>query len=418
MGKKIKVLFCGWFEIPHSYSICTCFKMIHLYKKYKNKIQIYVHEMPYYRQEWNNSRKLVYSQEYNDIIKSLKVWKGEQIDMIYSITYPYNMTMETMYDKTIPKCVFYTSEFATLEPSYFISNVPLATDQMITEYVKTHEKLYMTAPSIWSAKGMEKYNLPTERNRVITHGVDRSIFHKNRTNRDKTRSFYSVKQEDILMINIGSMTGNKGIMHMLQILNYIVNHLGKTHYKLLLKGTGDLYQSKNFLEVYFEQLQQMNVMNKEQMNNILQNNIIFTDKTLSYTQINDLFNAADLYLSPYLAEGFNLTPLEALSSGLPIMVPETGSTKEYVQDIYTNGGNDHIFYIPSTVIVEQNRHQNNIELQDLLNAILLNENEINEMKTKRFENDYTKMEKFIQSSYSWDHVADLLYDYFKVIISA
>jgi glycosyltransferase involved in cell wall biosynthesis len=375
--------------------------------------------MPYYREEWNNMRKLVYSDEYNGIIKSLKKWKGEKVDMIYSMTYPYNLTIEQMYDKVIPKCVFYTSEFATLDPSYFVSTVPLATDAIIKEYVATHKQLYMTSPSVWSSKGMEKYGLEQERNRIITHGVDRSIFKRDNRNRQKIRTFYKVKDEEILLINIGSMTGNKGIIYILQSLNYLVNMLGKTHYKLLLKGTGDLYQSKGFLEVYFEQLQQMNAMTRDQMNNLLGNNIIFTDKTMSYSQINDLFNAADLYLSPYLAEGFNLTTLEALSSGLPILVPETGSTREYVKDIYENGGNDHVFYLPSKVIVDPatNRHQNDIQLQDLVNVLLTREQEIDAMKTKRFSDNYTKMEEYIQTCYSWHHVAELLFDYFKFILS-
>jgi glycosyltransferase involved in cell wall biosynthesis len=374
--------------------------------------------MPYYREEWNNNRKLVYSDEYNNIIRSFKKWSGEQVDLIYSITFPYNLTMEQLYDKQIPKCVFYTSEFTRLEPPYFVCNVPLGTDSIVTEYLEKNTKLYMTSPSEWSSHGMRNYGLPDYRNRVITHGVDRSIFKKDSSMREKTRGFYGVKPEDILMINIGSMTGNKGIMHILQSMNYLVNHLGKTHYKLLLKGTSDLYQSKGFLEKSFEELQEAQAMTKDEMNKLLNNNIIFTDKTLSYSKINELFNAADVYFSPYLAEGFNLTPLESLSSGLPVLVPETGSTKEYIHDIYTNGGNDHIFYIPSTVVMEEEtqKQRNDIDMRNLLNAIFLNENKINEMKTKRFNQDYTKMEEYIQNFYSWNHVAKLLFDYFKFII--
>ena len=46
----------------------------------------------------------------------------------------------------------------------------------------------------------------------------------------------------------------------LQSLNILVNHLGKKHYKLLLKGTGDLYQSKSFLEIYFAELKKAGVL--------------------------------------------------------------------------------------------------------------------------------------------------------------
>jgi glycosyltransferase involved in cell wall biosynthesis len=420
--EKIRVLFRGWFEIPHSYSLCNCFQIVHLYKRYSGDIEFYVEEMPYFRQEWNNSKKLVYSEEYNNIIRNFKKWNGERVDLVYSITYPYDMNMLSSYDisQDIPKCVFYTSEFATLEPHYFSCEKDLSTDDSITKYIKDNPKLYMTSPSVWSSLGMKKYGLSDERNRIITHGVDTDVFKYDNSNRRSIRDFYKVKDNDILMINIGSMTKNKGMLYILQCLNVLVNKCGKKNFKLLLKGTGDLYQSKAFLEIYFEELQRSNVMTKDEMKFLLENNLIFTDKTLSYSKINDLFNAADLYLSPYLAEGFNLTSLEALSAGLPVMISETGSTKEYMNDIYTNGGKDHIIYIESDVIELTNGYkQNNIDFERLLNLILTSESRIYSLSQLRNNGgvvSYNKMKDYIIKEYSWNRVAGLLYDYFKYIL--
>ena len=357
---KIRVLFRSWIQIAHSYAIVNCFQLIHLYKLYSDKIEFYVEEMPYFRQEWNNSKKLVYNEEYNNIIKNFKKWSGETVDLIYSITYPYNITVDKINNKVIPKCVFYTSEFATLDKNYFSCDKQLIDDNFIKQYFIENNKLYMTSPSLWSSMGMKKYNLADLRNRIITHGVDPDTFKFDVTSRNNIRKFYNVKEDDILLINIGAMTKNKGILLIIMCLHYLVNKMGKTNYKLLLKGTGDLYQTKNFLEIYFEELQRNNVLNKDDMNNLLNNYIIFTDKTLSYEKINSLFNAADLYISPYLAEGFNLTSLESLSAGLPVMISSTGSTKEYIEDIYKNGGKDHIIYVDSSVIEMGNMKQNNI----------------------------------------------------------
>ncbi len=417
---KIKILFRGWFEIPHSYSLVNCFQLIHLYKLYSEKIDFYVEEMPYFRQEWNNSKKLVYTQSYNEIIKNFKKWKGEEVDLIYSITYPYNMTIDKINNKVIPKCVFYTSEFATLDVNYFVCNKSLTSDKSIENYILENEKLYMTSPSVWSSFGMKKYKLSDMRNRIITHGVDPEIFKFDVTSRDNIRRFYNIKEDDILLINIGAMTKNKGILLILLCLNYLVNKMGKTHYKLLLKGTGDLYQTKQFLEIYFEELQTNNSLTKDEMNNLLSNHIIFTDKTLSYEKINGLFNAADLYISPYLAEGFNLTSLESLSAGLPVMIPCTGSTKEYIEDIYKNGGEKHIVYIESSVLEMQNNMKcNNISLDTVINTLLSNEEHIKHMKFLRHSNNitfYNEMRGYIVNNYGWNNVANLLFDYFKYII--
>lgn len=419
---KIKILFRGWLQIAHSYAICNCFQLVHLYKNYSDKIDFYVEEMPYFRQEWNNSKKLVYNQYYNDIIKNFKKWNGEQVDLIYSMTYPYNISMENdkINGKVIPKCVFYTSEFATLDPNYFVCNKSLTNDKSIEDYIYQNEKLYMTSPSVWSSLGMKKYKLQDTRNRIITHGVDPEIFKFDVTSRNNIRRFYNVKDEDILLINIGAMTKNKGIVLILLCLNYLVNRMDKKNYKLLLKGTGDLYQTKQFLEIYFEELQANNSLTKDEMNNLLTNHIIFTDKTLSYEKINCLFNAADLYISPYLAEGFNLTSLESLSAGLPVMISSTGSTKEYIEDIYKNGGEKHIIYVESSVLeMGNNMKCNNIGLDTVINTLLKNEEHIKHMKFLRNSNNitfYNDMREFIVNNYSWNNVASLLFNYFNYII--
>lgn len=428
----LRILFRGWFEIPHSYSMVNCFQIVHLYKKYGDKIQFYVEEMPYFRETWNNARKLVYNETYNSIIRGFKKWSGEPVDLVYSITYPYDIQLDVFErgSKPVPKCVFYTSEFATLETHYFNNNVseiddngiPVAiTDDFIRQYVKENSSLYMTSPSVWSSLGMEKYGLPKSRNRIITHGVDPDVFCYKNTSRRSVRKFYNVAETDILLLNIGAMTKNKGMVLILYLLHILVNGLNKTHYKLLLKGTGDLYESKQFLEIYFLELQNSKAMTRDDMNRLLSGHIIFTDKTLSYTKINDLFNAADLYLSPYLAEGFNLTSLEALTSGVPVIVPRTGSTREYIQDIYANGGDRYIYYLDSEVVDSNGMKQNVIAMDRFVQTVLERESAVRDLQCQRdrgeLTNDasYQQMRTYISKEYSWSRVADLLYDYFLYI---
>ncbi|NBP16107.1 glycosyltransferase [bacterium] len=418
-NKKLRVLFRGWTAIPHSYAMVNCFQLLHLQKHYSTggKIQIYVEEMEYFRKEWNAAKKWVYGDVYNQILQDLENWSGEEVDVVYSITYPYNVSEVTVNDKRVPKCVFYTSEFAWLNEGYFTlgGGEGFKSDDQVTDYLKKHPEIYFTAPSVWSAQGISKYNVPDSRNRVITHGVDTSIFYlqANRSQRKAVREFYRVKETDILLINIGAMTGNKGMMLILQVLHELVNKRNHREFKLLLKGTGDLYSSKQFLESYFEQLQRESALSKADTDNLLTNHIIFSDKTLSYSRINDLFNAADLYISPYLAEGFNLTVLESLAAGLPVLVPETGSTREYINDI-SNSGLDTSKYViklrsqvgkhPSGML------QNVIELSDLIYTLINNRGHIQNMKEQRYVN-YYDLQRYISTHYSWRRVVELLYEY-------
>jgi glycosyltransferase involved in cell wall biosynthesis len=459
--KKIRVLFEGWVNIPHSYAIVFCFQLIHLYKNFSDKIDIYIREMPYYNPAWNNNKKLVYTEEYNTILSNLKIWNGEDVDLIYRQTFPYNITV-TEQNKNTPKCVFYTSEFGCIDPTYFTvakpPELPAIDDNYIKQYLDAFSNIHFTSPSIWSSKGILKYmsnnntnntnntntnTNNTNRNQIITHGVDTSIFHKlqgddNLEKRTQIRKRYSVTENDILMINIGSMTANKGMMLMISALNILVNQKGQKQFKLLLKGSTDLYQSKQFLQIYFNELINNKLMTQDELNYLLDyNHIIFTEKTLSFNVINEIYNAADLYLSPYLAEGFNLTVLEALSSGLKVVVPETGSTREFIRDIYQNGGYPYITYVKSDIKNNQNgdfsininedtllkvnlsdfngnfKISNDITLLNLVDTLLQNQLKLKDTVS---ELAYERMRFYIDTNYSWKQVSEMLYNYFVEIV--
>lgn len=424
----MKILIQGWTQIPHSYAIVNCFQLIHLQKEFSDILEIYIKEEPYFNSEWNNSKQLIYPKEYNEILLQLPKWNGEKVDLVYNITYEYNITdpcIETNQFKNVPKCVFYTSEFAHLTESYFSIFKDSTKYKFGTiKDVKRHlnllkDKLFFTSPSKWSSEGITKISdeiIPDSNNRIITHGVDRTIFylHSTQTKRRQIREFYNIKDTDILLINIGAMTQNKGIMLILQALHELVNKKNKKQYKLLLKGTGELYDSKKFLQQYLEFFKQQNKITIQE-ESVLLEHIIFTNKTISYERINDLFNAADLYISPYLAEGFNLTVLESLATGLPVLVPETGSTEEYINTIEGNGGRDFIYKVHSTVLLFNNgMMQNNIHVSDIVQCIESNESDLTRMKNDRY-NKYILIDKVLDK-YTWKTVVHELVDYFKFII--
>jgi hypothetical protein len=103
--------------------------------------------------------------------------------------------------------------------------------------------------------------------------------------------------------------------------------------------------------------------------------------------------------------------LEALASGLQVLVPRTGSTKEYIDDIFANGhGNEFITFVDSTVIQDKDgNYKNDIKLHDIVNTLLTNE--LN-FKTSKPDNIYIQMKSYIETQYSWYKVSTLLYDYF------
>jgi glycosyltransferase involved in cell wall biosynthesis len=393
----IRVLFQSWIKIPHSYAVVMCFILIHLQKNYKDKIKIYIQEEKYFNPKW--LAKNVYNKEYTDILSKLQIYNGEQIDLIWRQTFPYNISAEPI---DIPKCIFYTSEFGKLDASYFnIDNVKLYDDEYIKEYLKIHQNIHFTTPSLWSSIGLKPFS---NNDQIITHGVDTNIFYRNLTSRDKIRSKYNIQQDDILMINVGAMTGNKGILLILEALHLLINKLGKTEYKLLLKGSSDLYMSQQFLESYLSRLN--TIITKEESDN-LDKHIIFIQGTVQFNTLNDLYNSADIYVSPYLCEGFNLTVLEALSAGLPVLVPRTGSTRVFINDICSNSGEQFIHYVDSEVITVDGNIQNKIQVQDLVGTM---------MNFNKGKLDNTEMAQYINEKYSWNAVSHLVFNYINTLI--
>ena len=59
------------------------------------------------------------------------------------------------------------------------------------------------------------------------------------------------------------------------------------------------------------------------------NDIKIVSKNLNLKEIRNLYSITDCYVSPYLAEGFNLTPLEAAACGTQVLVTKGGCTDDY-----------------------------------------------------------------------------------------
>ena len=408
---KLNILFSGWILMPHSYSVVLTYKLVYLYKNYKDRINFFIEERPYYNKAWIKND--VFPKEFSDIINSITIYNGQKVDLIYRCTYPYNLSMSP--DELQTKiCVFYTSEFKVLDKSYFSFNKDISSipdpEKYIEMYLGKFTNIYFTGPSDWSINGLVQYNVPDNRNKMITHGVDTSIFYPDTSKRSFLRSKWNVSDDDILLMNLGSLTGNKGISLIIQVLNIFVNRLKRTNYKLLLKGIKELYHSKQMFDNYFMELR--NTILPEEMS-VLMNHIIFLDDTLTYKdsdEINmrDLYNAGDLYVSPFFAEGFNLSPLEAISCGVPIVIPRTGSTKEYVENIFNNGGSLYIHYVDSKIIQQSKKYMNDIDGSSLINV------------TANFKKqilDPTLMLKYIEDAYSWSSVSHKLFNYFEEIVN-
>jgi glycosyltransferase involved in cell wall biosynthesis len=406
---KIRLLVEGWFNIPHSYDLVACNELLALQRNFGDKLDIFISEQDYYRESWNDNRKLMYLPKKNKDIESLKVWKGEEIDVIYRITYPYNVTNKKYNrynNKYIPTIVFYTAEFAHLDPSYFVfdNNFKFVDDNFISSFLENNPCYYFKTPSEWSRNGMKRY-VSDERNTCITHGVDTSVFYRDTTTRSKVRKDWGFNDTDTILMTGGALTRNKGVPEVLVLLYMLVFKDGKTNTKLVLKGTGELYPSQQMVESYIDDLVDKKVMSRESASYLVKNHIKYLPKTVTEMSLRHLFNAVDIYVSPYLAEGFNLMVLEAISCGTKVLVSKGGCTDDYTNKVLENvpGASDYIHRFDTQVYNETKKHLI-IDVYKLYNAY----KEID--FTKQSDEYFDRVTKYVCDNLSWNSVSKQFFE--------
>ena len=146
------------------------------------------------------------------------------------------------------------------------------------------------------------------------NGIDCQKLSPNHIIRDQIRSNYSITDQEILLLSVGSLTREKGHHFVLKILKTLADE--SFPIKLMIVGAGPF---RDTLEKMTSEMQ-------------LKNRVIFAGHVTN-EDIPALYNAADIYLFPSLRkEGLPLTVIEAMSCGKPVVATFSGSLKGVVQD--------------------------------------------------------------------------------------
>lgn len=123
------------------------------------------------------------------------------------------------------------------------------------------------------------------------------------------------RREPLIFLCSGRLIERKGQHHLLQAAD-LLNRRGYTRqFRIVLVGTGDNEQQLR------DQCARLT----------LQNTVTFTG-FMTREDMPRLYTEADVFVLPSYNEGMSIALLEALASGLPVVVTETGGTAELVKD--------------------------------------------------------------------------------------
>jgi len=311
-----RILIEGWRGINHSFALVNQHQLIWLTKLTS---QLYHNDVPYTNGAWGKElNSNGFDPKMNSIITNIPSCRGQSRppDITYRIASP----LRTCEFNSEFKYVFGTSELQTLEGK--------GSDEDIRMLIQNENEMIVT-PSSWSAVGFSNAGIPQERIKVIPHGIEPSIFYPEEDYLvNQYRKNIGIDESDFVILSLGAMTENKGIDTLL--LAFAILKKKYSHIRLILKDQSNLYGSGPTNE-----LRSFVTTKPKIFSQAVLSGIILMSDNLSQNMLRTLYSSVQCYASPYRAEGFNLSPLEAAACGVPIIITDGGSTEEYAHDSFT-----------------------------------------------------------------------------------
>ena len=313
----MNILIEGWRGINHSYCLVNQWQILELIKS----TNIFFKDTPFVSENWNSTDNSdgLKSKTKETINKIPCINSNQPVDVTYRISSPCNFD-KNFHSKLL--VIFATCEYKYLDKINYKNGNPNDINQ--------NDKILLHTPSLWSKEGLINSGFDHNKILVIPHGVNKDYFNVvSFKEREILRNKKMIDKDSIVLTNIGAMTENKGIEMLISAYGILKKKY--KNLKLILKDQSNLYgintdnifkkiQSSKFNEKF-------KIINKEMLDDIT-----LISKNLSLDELRNLYLISDCYVSPYLAEGFNLTPLEAAACGTKIIVTKGGSTDDYFND--------------------------------------------------------------------------------------
>jgi predicted O-linked N-acetylglucosamine transferase (SPINDLY family) len=306
---KLKVLVRGWRGLNHSYAMVNQQQLAVLTRQ--PNIQLCHQDLPMLANWTRNRNGSGLKPDVVDKIETIPDWKGESVDVCYSIASPLNLFAGSARSDL----TFMVTEFGPTAETFIHTGGSGA--------VYTQGNRRVVTPSQWSRRKFVEAGLDPDRISVVPHGVDMTIFSPlSRDDRFATRRSLGLATDDFALLNVGGSFWNKGID--LLVRAYATLRRQHPHLRLILKDNRTLYGRTSEEIIAGVQREFPGLLT----DNLLRG-IVTVPGTLELSQLAQLYGAADVYVSPYRAEGFNLPVLEAMACGLRCVVTGGGATDDF-----------------------------------------------------------------------------------------
>ena len=380
----MNILIEGWRGINHSFSLVNQWQILELQKS----CELSFKDVPFVSKNWNSEKNFSgLEKDVSDLINNIPNPNKDQIhDITYRISFPFNFN-----DKFNSKVlfVFGNCEHKVLNRSKYINNIP--------EKLKFNKEFFIHTPSNWCKEGYLNSGFRDEQVIVVPHGVNEKTFHViSDEEKIKVREQYGIENDAFILTNVGAMTENKGVEKLIAAYGILKKRIDNL--KLILKDQSNLYEITT--AYLFDKIKRSQFNKKYKIiNDKMMNDIKIVSKNLSLKEMRNLYSITDCYVSPYLAEGFNLTPLEAAGCGSQIVVTKGGCTDDYYNPCLGYQIESNEKKINDSYLLEP-------KIDSLVS--ILEEKIINKPDNYKIERS-----KYVNKNFSWDKVVSKLKEEFR-----
>ncbi len=187
----------------------------------------------------------------------------------------------------------------------------------------TREANCIITPSAWSRDRLVDGGMHADGIVVLPHGVKTDTFSPlSAADRDSGRAALGVADDEVLFVNVGVATWNKGLDILIKAFAQVRSRHPRV--RLLLKDHKALYGIGAD-----RTLAQVARAHPGLITSDVLAGISVVSGSLDQAQLRALYGVADAYVSPYRAEGFNMPVLEAMACGTPVIVTGGGATDDF-----------------------------------------------------------------------------------------
>ena len=318
----MQIIVEGWRFIYHSYCVANQFQLLEMLvdasrgvsHRPRGQIELFHRDMPYVDPAWETKVSL-FDRPNERLLRSIpSPAVNQSADVTLRMYCPWDFSASSSAETWV---------FAATEWGIITSTVLQAMGIRSIAQTRVNSEVKIITPSEWSKTGLIRSGVEGDRIAVVPLGVDPQIYYPISGDRRQLLRESFGWSNYFIFLNIGGQTDRKGIRPLLKAFAAVVDKYPDA--RLVLKGSELLYPSRDDIaeacRVVLDDAERARVLPR----------LIYTGSQLSFAQIAELYQAADVYVSAYLAEGFNLPVLEAAACGLPVICTAGGPTDDFTR---------------------------------------------------------------------------------------